>query len=177
MSPDATTYLFGSDFNVARFGAADYDVTGTVFVLLNMAGTDLGFGCSASDFSGFTSGSIAFMSRGSCTFNEKAAFAQAAGAIALLVGNSAAGDAIPIAGLGIPVDISAQLTSIAVRNARFPAAVDGTLVVRLTGGTLSPVSGVPEPASWTTMIAGFGAIGGMLRRVRRRQERAGLLSA
>lgn len=33
-----------------------------------------------------------------------------------------------------------------------------------------PPTGVPEPASWATMLAGFGAIGGMIRR-RRAQER------
>jgi hypothetical protein len=33
------------------------------------------------------------------------------------------------------------------------------------------VPGVPEPASWSLMIAGFGALGAALRQARRREER------
>lgn len=48
------------------------------------------------------------------------------------------------------------------------------------GGTASflsvQVAAVPEPAAWTLMIAGFGAVGGALRR-RRRTVAGGLASA
>lgn len=37
---------------------------------------------------------------------------------------------------------------------------------RYTGGLLTPTTPVPEPASWAMMIAGFGLIGGALRRRR-----------
>ena len=53
--------------------------------------------------------------------------------------------------------------------------VYGTASVRLTEDNLPShthlvaveVAGVPEPATWATMIAGFGLIGGGLRRHRR----------
>lgn len=41
----------------------------------------------------------------------------------------------------------------------------------------NPVAGVPEPASWAMMIAGFGAIGGALRHTRRRQPQARFVGA
>jgi Zn-dependent M28 family amino/carboxypeptidase len=44
-------------------------------------------GCQASDFDGFTPGSVALIQRGSCTFAEKASYAEAAGAVAVLIFN------------------------------------------------------------------------------------------
>ncbi len=43
------------------------------------------------------------------------------------------------------------------------------------GGGIIPVSPIPEPATWLTMIAGFFALGGMIRsrRTARRHHRAG----
>lgn len=40
------------------------------------------------------------------------------------------------------------------------------------GGTPPPVAGVPEPATWTMMLIGFGAIGGHVRRERRNRAAA-----
>ena len=49
-----------------------------------------------------------------------------------------------------------------------PSSDAPAIGVRIAGNRLA--AGVPEPASWTLMIAGFGAIGGMLRTRRRRTE-------
>ena len=44
-------------------------------------------GCEASDFAGFTPGNIALVQRGTCTFGEKVANAQEAGASAVVIFN------------------------------------------------------------------------------------------
>lgn len=171
LTSGGSAYMFREDFNTALFGPSSYDITGSVAAVLNATGTDLSFGCDASDFSGFAAGSIAFVSRGTCTFNSKAALAQAAGAIGILIGNLA-GDAIAMADSGIAVDIPAQSTSFELRNALLPLALDGTLTVRLAAGEFAAASAVPEPAAWAMMIAGFAATGGMLRRKRARRHPA-----
>jgi hypothetical protein len=42
-------------------------------------------GCEESDFTGFDEGDVAFLQRGTCTFEEKAKNAEAAGASAALI--------------------------------------------------------------------------------------------
>ena len=49
-----------------------------------------------------------------------------------------------------------------------PSSAASAIGVRIDGNRFVAV--VPEPASWTLMIAGFGAIGGMLRNRRRKTE-------
>jgi len=46
------------------------------------------------------------------------------------------------------------------------------LQVRLVAGTHSALPAVPEPASWATMLSGFGMIGGALRARRSRMSQA-----
>jgi hypothetical protein len=48
-------------------------------------------GCEASDFAGFAPGSIALLARGTCTFQQKAANALAAGAVAVVIYNNVPG--------------------------------------------------------------------------------------
>ena len=49
-----------------------------------------------------------------------------------------------------------------------PSSAASAIGIRIDGNRY--VAAVPEPASWTLMIAGFGAIGGMLRTRRRKTE-------
>lgn len=49
-----------------------------------------------------------------------------------------------------------------------PSSAASAIGVRIAGNRLAAAA--PEPASWTMMIAGFGAIGGMLRNRRRKTE-------
>lgn len=49
-----------------------------------------------------------------------------------------------------------------------PSSAASAIGVRIDGNRF--VAAAPEPASWTLMIAGFGAIGGMLRTRRRKTE-------
>ena len=44
-------------------------------------------GCNAGDFAGFPAGKIALIQRGTCTFREKAANAEAAGAVGVVIFN------------------------------------------------------------------------------------------
>ncbi|HSJ19205.1 MAG TPA: M28 family peptidase [Nocardioidaceae bacterium] len=49
-------------------------------------------GCDAGNFSGFTAGNVALISRGTCTFATKAVNAEAAGATAVVIYNNAPGE-------------------------------------------------------------------------------------
>lgn len=49
-------------------------------------------GCDAADFPATVSGNIAFISRGTCTFSQKSLNAKAAGALAAVIYNNAAGE-------------------------------------------------------------------------------------
>jgi minor extracellular serine protease Vpr len=60
-------------------------------VLTTAGGTALSLGCNASDFPAGAAGAIVIISRGTCTFNQKAANAEAAGVVALGVVNNGAG--------------------------------------------------------------------------------------
>ncbi len=51
-----------------------------------------GIGCSPAAFASFPAGSVALIARGSCNVSDKAVFAQAAGAIAVIIYNNAPGD-------------------------------------------------------------------------------------
>lgn len=58
-----------------------------------------------------------------------------------------------------------------------PASAASAIGVRIGGNRFVAPAPAPEPASWTMMIAGFGAIGGVLRTRRRRSEGARLAGA
>jgi Zn-dependent M28 family amino/carboxypeptidase len=81
-------------------------------------------GCEDSDFSGFTSGSVALMRRGGCTFTQKARIAEAHGAAAALTANDGSpGRTAPISATlfgssSIPVmvvssEVASELASLA----------------------------------------------------------------
>jgi len=90
-SPTPTTYGEGTDF-----ATMEYSGSGDVTALLQAvdlvlppgasANTSTS-GCEATDFTGFTSGRIALIQRGSCTFALKAQNAQAAGAVGAVIFN------------------------------------------------------------------------------------------
>jgi aminopeptidase Y len=91
------------------------DVTATVTSL------PLVTGCNAADYAGFSSGTIALISRGACTFAIKATNAYAAGAVGVIIYNNAPGSLNGTLGndfsLNIPVtsvtqDVGQQLISL-----------------------------------------------------------------
>jgi aminopeptidase Y len=63
-------------------------------------------GCDAADFAGFPAGTIALISRGACTFAIKAANAQAAGAVGVIIFNNVPGPLNGTLGNGFTLNIS-----------------------------------------------------------------------
>src|SRR5919112_2557979 len=90
VEPSRKTYAPRDDFVTMQFSGSG-DVTARV------QGVDLTLpptpqpsstsGCEAADFAGFTSGNIALIQRGTCTFEEKVANAVNAGAVGVIVFN------------------------------------------------------------------------------------------
>lgn len=120
-TPDDVSYGAGDVATMTFSGAGDVsgairtvDTTGTA----SAAGTS---GCEATDFAGFTAGSIALVQRGGCTFAIKAANAEAAGATAVIIFNTGVGgNTAAVAGtLGAP-----DLVGIPVVGASFAAGND-----------------------------------------------------
>lgn len=88
-APSATPYTEGmeDDYVVATYSGSG-DVTAPV-TEVDAGSADAG--CEASDFDGFTSGHIALVQRGACTFAAKVQNAEAAGAVATIIYNSGSG--------------------------------------------------------------------------------------
>jgi hypothetical protein len=89
VSPTPHSFGLGTEFNPAQ-------VAGSLTAKLQPAGgivvpatptPSSASGCSASDFAGFVSGNIALIQRGTCTFAQKVANAEAAGASAAVIFN------------------------------------------------------------------------------------------
>ena len=88
-SPSPRTYLPDEDFLTMEYSGSG-DVTAAVapagrIVIPSPGG--VASGCSAADFVGFQAGAIALVQRGTCTFREKAQFAQDAGAVGVIIFN------------------------------------------------------------------------------------------
>jgi len=96
----------------AAFGPAP-DATGIAgnVVLVNDGVAPTSDGCEA--FVGFPAGSIALLDRGTCTFVQKVANAQAAGATAVIVVNNVAGAPITMGGTDPTITIPAVMVSLA----------------------------------------------------------------
>jgi Zn-dependent M28 family amino/carboxypeptidase len=96
-------------------------------------------GCEASDFAGFTAGDIALVQRGTCSFGQKVANAQDAGASAVLIFNEGQpGRTEVLAGtLGEPETIPALGLSFDAGNALAQQIANGPVTVHVTTSTLS----------------------------------------
>ena len=80
------------DFGTAIFGAQSFDVSGTVVA------SDPVNGCSGFANAGAIAGNIAIIDRGACAFAQKAANAEAAGAIGVIIANNVGGPAPALGG-------------------------------------------------------------------------------
>ena len=87
VTADGTT-LAAEDVAVMSYSGSD-NVTAPVQAV-DTTGARVGStsGCEAEDFAGFTAGSVALLQRGTCSFAQKAANAEAAGASAVLIFNT-----------------------------------------------------------------------------------------
>ena len=90
VAPLAKAFVGGTDFMTMRYSGSG-DVTAPIqavdLILPPTPEPRSTSGCEASDFTGFTAGNVALLQRGTCTFAEKVANAQKAGAAAVLVFN------------------------------------------------------------------------------------------
>lgn len=169
ISPTPAVYTLNTDYALSGFGATEIDVTATVYRLTGSDGVGgLSLGCSAGDYGSGVVGSIILLSRGTCLFTEKAALAQAAGAVAILVANNqVGGGAAALGGDSPSVAIGAFGLSYDLGLALAYQSLTETLVFRAARDDVA--TDVPEPATWTMMILGFGLAGVGLRVSRRRQ--------
>jgi hypothetical protein len=88
-SPTPQSFVLGTDFNPApipRTLTAKVQPAGGIIVPATPTPSSAS-GCQASDFAGFGAGNIALIQRGTCTFAQKVANAQAAGASAAVIFN------------------------------------------------------------------------------------------
>jgi Zn-dependent M28 family amino/carboxypeptidase len=91
VSPDPKTYVEGLD---GEYSPMDYSGSGDFTAPLVAAGGitipspgGSESGCAPADFAGFPAGAIALVQRGTCPFRQKAANADAAGAVAVVIFN------------------------------------------------------------------------------------------
>lgn len=101
-APTAATFVEGEDFEVLQQSDPG-DVTRPVTAVdlaLGLGNTSTS-GCDAADFTGFPSGNIALIQRGSCTFEQKAETASAAGAAGVVFFNQGNTDGADRQGIGV----------------------------------------------------------------------------
>lgn len=112
-------------------------------------------GCQASDFIGFPAGAIALIQRGTCTFAEKAAYAQAAGASGVIIFNEGQPGRTDLFSSSVASDGSLGIPAVSASFALGEAlaaldGVEGRLVVdavledRPTWNLLADLSGDPS---------------------------------
>lgn len=90
VSPTPTAYTVGVDFDTMTYsgsGTTTATVTPVDLVLPPTPAPSSSSGCEAADFAGFPAGDIALLQRGTCTFEDKAQNALAAGASGVIIFN------------------------------------------------------------------------------------------
>jgi len=136
--PDQVTYTEGA---TADYQTLTYSGSGDVTATAQAVDTTVAdSGCEAADFAGFTAGRIALVKRGTCTFQVKAANAQAAGAVAVVIFNDGADPTRtgPVAGtLGRPFTIPVLGPSFALGSQLVTLAAAGTLQLHVVTNTLN----------------------------------------
>ena len=112
------------------------DVTAAV-TALPATPADATPGCEATDFAGFTAGTLALISRGACTFAIKATNAHAAGASGVIIYNNTAGDVNGTLGNGFTLDL--PVTSVTQAVGQQLASTAG-LIMRLKTDTFRGIA-------------------------------------
>jgi Zn-dependent M28 family amino/carboxypeptidase len=140
-APDQHTY---TDDEFATF-----DYSGSGDVTADLQAVDLTLpptpepsstsGCEDSDFAGFTAGNIALLQRGTCTFGEKVANAEEAGASAVVMFNEGQPNRTEVLSgtLGGPATIPAVGVSFAEGQSLATALESGAVTLHITTSTLS----------------------------------------
>jgi Zn-dependent M28 family amino/carboxypeptidase len=157
ISPVPTVYPY---FDIAGFATMQYSGSGDVTAVAE--GVDLILppapdantstsGCEASDFAGFTSGNIAIIQRGTCSFALKAQNAEAAGAVGVVIFNEGQpgrtdsflgtlggpGATVPVVGAAFAVGEELAAGGVIVRmfvNATSEIRTTSNIIAETTGG-------------------------------------------
>jgi Zn-dependent M28 family amino/carboxypeptidase len=154
--PLTRSFTEGTDFETM-----DYSGRGSVTAVVQSVTGGLVFppvggsanGCLAADFAGFTPGNIALIQRGTCTFQEKAENAAAAGASAVIIfneGNTPGRLDAFVGTLGAPQTLPAIFVTHAIgaELLQTPSTVtvttDTTSEIRQTYNLLAETSGNPD---------------------------------
>jgi len=136
-APTPATYEPNTDFATLQY-AGSGDVTAAAQAV-DPAGSGVGSGCEAADFTGFTSGSIALIARGGCTFAIKTDNAIAAGAAAVVIYQRADVPG-PVAGtLGRPYGIPVVGPTNAIGVQLVQQAQAGTVTLHVKTDTVNQV--------------------------------------
>jgi hypothetical protein len=113
------------------FGPQTFNVTGNAILGVS-ATAPINGGCSAFTNAGQIPGKIVVLDRGTCSFNTKAATAQAAGAIGCIIIDNAAGSVPPgLGGTGIVINIPVMSMTLNDGNALKAAMLNGTVTLTL----------------------------------------------
>ncbi|MGY1699085.1 M28 family metallopeptidase [Geodermatophilus sp. SYSU D00766] len=145
VTPTATAYTVGTDYAPMTYTGAG-TVDDGVVTPVDLAGTGLGSGCEATDFTGFAADTVALVQRGGCAFAIKAQNAEAAGADAVIVYNNTAGPlngtlgapGITIPVIGVPTALGQQL---AAAGTTVDIAVDADSEIRETYNVIAELPG------------------------------------
>ena len=138
IAPDSRAYP-GADLRTLTYSAGG-DVTAAlaavdVVMPPGASSNSSTSGCQASDFDGFPAGSVALIQRGSCSFSEKVQYAEAAGAVAVLIYNEGQSGRQAVESWtldpGIPVRVPVLGTSFDVGADLYAALEAGPVEVRV----------------------------------------------
>jgi Zn-dependent M28 family amino/carboxypeptidase len=143
VSPNPRLYVRDTDYSIMQFSGSG-DVTASIVpidVVIPPAATPSSTsGCEASDFPAEVTGNVALIQRGTCTFEEKATNAQAAGAAAAIIFNEGQPGRTDIINgtLGSPgFTIPVLDSTFAVGEELYNLDLDGDAVVHITTSTIS----------------------------------------
>ncbi|GAA3947923.1 aminopeptidase PaaP [Actinomadura viridis] len=128
------TYRPGTDFQTMRYSGTGDVTAAAAAVDVPAAGAGTA-GCEAADFAGFPAGSVALIQRGTCSFETKAANAQAARAAAVVIYNLPGEPGQVNGTLGRPFTIPAVETPHALGAELVRAARAGGLRLRIRTDT------------------------------------------
>ncbi|MCA9637009.1 MAG: M20/M25/M40 family metallo-hydrolase [Myxococcales bacterium] len=163
--PEPRSYLFYEEFRVARnSGSAALEAPLTPIAIVPGLGNASTSGCAIEDFAGLAPGAIAVVQRGTCSFNDKAENAAAAGAGAMILFNQGdseerkgvfslrvdAGTTIPVVSVGYEIGLSLAEAGAAGHLGRIQVA--GREVDRQTENVL-----VETPATASGRVIMIGA--------------------
>lgn len=177
-APGSVSYSAGVDFGTLLWSGIG-DVTASVQAVdLQLGlGNSSTSGCEAADFAGFAAGSIALLQRGTCTFEQKAENAWAAGAVGALVfnqGNTSDPERTGLFSGTLNQTFDLQDEMFPVMSLTYALgvefAVTPSLTLRMVITADDPIRPAPVPEPTSLALAGLGLAAVAAARRRRRRK-------